>query len=629
MKKENLIFLLLGLFLVPRSGAAQDQKYWLSGGQNTSNTRHAASETKLSPANAGSLKKNWEFTTAGDVSATPAVDDGAVYFPDWKGNLYRVEAKTGDLRWQKQVREYISPEIISTFARATPAVAGNALFIGTQQGNPKFGAYMLGINKVNGNLLWKTQVDAHEDAIITQSAVVYGNKVYVGVASLEEASAANPIYPCCSFRGSMVCLDAGTGKILWKTYMIPEGKGFSGNAVWGSTPVIDPKRNSVYITTGNNYTVPQVILNCVAAGGTPEQVKACIMSVDGSAQNYFDAMLALDLNTGKIKWSKLAIPFDAWTVACLFDGPNCPENAGPDYDFGQGPALFTVGSGASRRELLGAGQKSGQYWVVNPDNGADVWSTQVGPGGTLGGLQWGSAVDGKRIYTAVSNNGFEEHLMKTGPGNNTPVKGGFWAALDAATGVVVWENAATNPPPFGPYPDGAVATNTGMVTVADGVVFAGAMDDVGTMYAFNAATGQQLWSFESGGSVNSGAAVVDGNVYWGSGYANFGFGKGNNKLYSFGLPGNNAARLGLPNAADQAIAMYPTLATQTVKIVSRDRSNIRSIRVFDLAGRLVKEFGATGSASYELDLRSVPAGTYLVKITTSTSSTSTRVVVAR
>ena len=155
------------------------------------------------------------------------------------------------------------------------------------------------------------------------------------------------------------------------------------------------------------------------------------------------------------------------------------------------------------------------------------------------------------------------------------------------------------------------------------------MDAVGTMYAFNAATGQKLWSFESGGSVNSGAAVVDGNVYWGSGCVNFGLGTPNNKLYSFGVSGKNTARLGLINHADQAISVYPTPTTRTVKIMSKDRSTIQSIRVSDLAGRLVKEFGATGSASYELDLRSVPAGTYLLKITTLTGSTSTKVVVAR
>ncbi len=628
----KFLLLFLSLFLLPFSAVGQDQKYWLTGGQNTSNTRNAASESKLTPANAGTLKKNWEFVTGGDVSATPSVDERSVYFPDWAGNLYRVDAKTGTERWRKQIKSYISPTIRTTFARASPAIAGNTLIIGTQQGSPKFGAYVLAINKVNGELLWKTQVDNHPDAIITQSAVVYGNKVYVGVSSQEEGSAAFiPGYQCCSFRGSMVCLDAATGKVLWQTFMTPDVDGFSGNAIWGSTPVIDPKRNAVYVTTGNNYTVPQAILDIVAQGGSSEAVRARIMNVPGSKENYFDALVAMDLSTGKVKWAKSVLPFDAWTVGCLFEGgANCPENAGPDYDFGQGPALFTVGSGASRRDLLGAGQKSGIYWVVNPDNGANVWSTQVGPGGTLGGLQWGSAVDGKQIYTAVSNNDFTGHTMTKGPGAGSQVKGGFWAALDAATGAVKWENAAANPPAFGPYPEGAVAVNTGMVTVANGVVFAGAMDAQGTMYAFNAATGEKLWSFASGGSVNSGAAVVDGNVYWGSGYTNFGLGTGNNKLYSFGLSGANApARIGLLSESEASIRLYPTPATQVVNIISRDETNIRSIQLFDLAGRSVKEFGAVASPSYHLDLTGLAAGTYLIKVATKTSSITTKVVVGR
>jgi polyvinyl alcohol dehydrogenase (cytochrome) len=225
----------------------------------------------------------------------------------------------------------------------------------------------------------------------------------------------------------------------------------------------------------------------------------------------------------------------------------------------------------------------------------------------------------------VSNNDFTPHLMTAGPGAGTTVRGGFWAALDAATGALVWENAATKPPVSGPA--GTVAINTGMVTVANGVVLGGSMDANGTMYAFNAATGQQLWSFESGGSVNSGAAVVDGNVYWGSGYANFDLGTPNNKLYSFGVPGKSMARLGLAGPADQAVAVYPTPATQSLQIVSKDRSLIRSVRVYDLAGRLVKELGATGTARYALDVRAVPAGTYLVKIATPTGSTSAKVVV--
>ena len=105
-----------------------------------------------------------------------------------------------------------------------------------------------------GALLWKTQADPHPAAIITQSATVFDGKVFVGVASLEEALAGSPFYPCCSFRGSMLALDVNTGAILWKSYMAPEG--YSGNAVWGSSPAVDTKRQQIYIATGNNYTVP-------------------------------------------------------------------------------------------------------------------------------------------------------------------------------------------------------------------------------------------------------------------------------------------------------------------------------------------------------------------------------------
>lgn len=514
---------------------AQETHQWLTGGQNLNNTRNADKENKISPETAANLVVKWAFTTAGDVSATPAVDGNSVFFPDWGGYLYRVDAETGALVWKKQISEFTGQSF--NRARATPAITGNKLIIGAQLGSPAIGAHVLGINKLTGELLWKTKVDDHPASIITQSAVVHGNRAYVGVASLEELFAANPNYPCCSFRGSLVCLDVNTGQVLWKTYIVPQtvpavgDKGYSGGAIWGSTPVIDTKRNSVYVSTGNNYTVPNAVLACAAAGGTAEQVRNCIMATPGAAQNHFDALMSMDLTTGAVKWATSAIPFDAWNVACFFSGPNCPPNAGPDYDFGQGPALFSAGMGAQKRDLLGAGQKSGIYWALNPDNGAVVWKTQVGPGGELGGLQWGSAVDDYRVYTAVSNSRFVAYPLTTGPGAGTTVKGGFWASLNAATGEKVWEIAASNPPVSAPA--GTVATNQGMVTVANGVVFAGAMDAVGTMYAFNAATGEKLWSFESGGSVNSGAAVVNGNVYWGSGYSNFGLGTPNTKLYAF------------------------------------------------------------------------------------------------
>jgi polyvinyl alcohol dehydrogenase (cytochrome) len=219
------------------------------------------------------------------------------------------------------------------------------------------------------------------------------------------------------------------------------------------------------------------------------------------------------------------IPFDPFTVACVFavegNEDNCTDPRGPDYDFGQGSILYKLGN----KEFLGAGQKSGVYWAVDPDNGNVLWHTQVGPGGSLGGLQWGSAYDGKRIYAAISNN---SHTAWTLP-NGTVTHAGLWSALDPATGAILWQTTGT---------PAVTTTNQGAVSVANGVVYAGTIDAVGTMYALSASTGQTLWTYGSGGSVNSGAAIVNGTVYWGSGYGVQGIGlTHNNKLYAFTAPG--------------------------------------------------------------------------------------------
>jgi polyvinyl alcohol dehydrogenase (cytochrome) len=310
----------------------------------------------------------------------------------------------------------------------------------------------------------------------------------------------------------MAALDLATGSILWKTYTTPEG--YPGNAVWGSSPAIDPKRGALYIATGNNYDAPAETLACVAAATTPAAKLACL-----PADNHFDSVLSLDLRTGAIRWATRAIEFDAWTVDCIpffGDGENCPEPAGPDFDFGQAPALYSVKAGSMKgRELVGAGQKSGQYWALDPATGAVVWVTQAGPGGTAGGLQWGSAVDGRRVYTANANSNLVPWNGQTS---------GVWSGLDAATGQLLWE---TRPPHGG--------STSGPVSVANGVVFGCSLDPQGHMYALDAATGAVKWEFASGGSCLSGAAISNGSVYWGSGYSNFGFGTPNNKLYAFGL----------------------------------------------------------------------------------------------
>lgn len=487
--------------------AAPGGNGWNSAGGDRQNTRYAASETKISPATVGGLDDKWVFTTGGDVSATPAVDAQRVYFPDWAGNLYAVNRATGALVWQRTISSYTG--IPGDKARATPAFTDDVIVLGNQ-GPFGGGGAVMAINKDTGALLWKTQVESHPAAIITQSATIFNGVVYVGTSSQEEALATNPNYPCCSFRGSLAALDVKTGAILWKTYMTPSTD-FPGNAVWGSSPAIDVKRGSVYVATGNNYNAPQSALDCVAANtGNPTAQRACL-----PADDHFDSVVALDLRTGAVKWSFEALAFDAWTVDCipfLGEGVNCPEPAGPDFDFGQAPALFKAANG---RELVGAGQKSGQYWALDPSTGAVVWVTQAGPGGTAGGLQWGSAVDGKRVYTANANSNLVEWNGATS---------GVWSGLDGATGQLVWE---TRPPDGG--------STSGPVTTANGVVFGCSLDAQGHMYALSAATGQVLWSFASGGSCLSGAAISNGTVYWGSGYSNFGFGTPNNKLYAFGL----------------------------------------------------------------------------------------------
>ena len=493
---------------------------WTSAGQNLSNTRYQSTESRISPATVGQLAPKWVFTAGGEVSATPAVDGSKVYFPDWAGNLYAVDRATGQLVWKSSIPAASGAP--GDKARATPAIAGGKLIVGTQGAfGIGGGGKVLAFDKDTGALLWSTTLDTHFAAIITQSATVYDGRVFVGTSSVEEGLAAFiPGYECCTFRGAMAALDLNTGALLWKTFMTPEG--YPGGAVWGGSPAVDPGRGQVYIATGNNYDLPQSALECVAAaGGDPAAERACI-----PADNHIDAILALNMTTGAITWATDILAFDAWTVQCLFgfNPENCPQPAGPDYDFAQAPALFSLRDGKGKaRDLVGAGQKSGQYWVLDRDTGAQVRPpTVAGPGGTAGGLQWGSAVDANRIYTANANSDGRPWTMPDGTTNTT----GVWSGIDLRTGALLWQ---TKPPHGG----GA----SGPATTANGVVFGCSLDPLGYMYALNGATGQVLWEFPSGGSCLSGAAISRGTVFWGSGYTNLGPPlTTNNKLYAFAIP---------------------------------------------------------------------------------------------
>jgi polyvinyl alcohol dehydrogenase (cytochrome) len=522
LRRATVLAALAALLSVSGGMAASPSGDWSMAGHDLQNTRFASTETTIGVGNASTLATKWVATTNGDVSATPAVNGGAVYFPDWGGMLWARNASTGALLWSNPISTYTG--VSGDLARATPAVNGNLLILGDQPpyGNP---ASIFAVNKQTGALVWKTQADTHLASIITAGAVVdpATGIVYVGVSSNEEADAAFiPGYTCCTFRGSMLALNSANGNILWRTYTVPAG--YSGGSVWGSTAVVDPSRGNVYITTGNNYTMPQSVIDCAGTNPTQAQIQACL-----SPDDHFDSVMALNLQTGAIKWSFTALPSDAWNVSCIpgfQSSGNCPANAGPDYDFGQGPALITTSSKNGSMQILGAGQKSGQYWAFNPSTGAVIWVTQVGPGSSLGGLEWGSATDGSRIYAADTN----LYQIPTKLVNGQTVTSGFWSALDVKTGAIIWQTAD----PLG-------AIDPGAVSAADGVVFACSMDfssnhaTDGHMYALKASSGAILWSFASGGSCNAGAAIANGVVYWGSGYSHLGasLGSGNNKFYAF------------------------------------------------------------------------------------------------
>lgn len=498
---------------------------WPFAGGGLQNTRSNPFEFELNPWTVGSLKTKWVFNTTGDVSATPTVDDVNVYIPDWGGYLYAINKSTGRAVWSRKISDYTGNP--NSMSRTSPAIYNDTIIVGDSAAGAS-GA-VIAINKLTGALLWKTKADPSALANITSSPVVYGGRVYVGVAAVKDEgqSAFVPNYTPTS-RGSAIALDVNTGAILWQTYMAPVG--YSGAGIWGSTPVVDTKRGSLYVTTGNNYSTPASVQGCLGAAGANRRAQlACLDPAD-----YVDAVLALDLTTGRVKWAQRLQGFDTYNASCFPFITNpatpCPVPTGPDYDFGSGPNLFQVlGANWIPQDVIGAGQKSGIYWMLNADTGAVIRGVQVGPGGYLGGIEWGAAVGFDRVYVAISNN---EHTWYRLSPSGTPYNAGSWAGVDLDTGYIDWQVKVSGSDPIDPTYG---AMGFGALTFAGGVVYAGSMS--GDMVALDAATGTTLWTFPSGGSVAGGPAVVDGVVYWGSGYIQpfLHIGVGNNRLYAFSL----------------------------------------------------------------------------------------------
>ncbi len=463
---------------------------WTSAGGYASDTHDNPRETALSAATVPQLARKWSVTTAGYLSSTPAVVDGTVYVADDRGfapptpppggSVTAYDATTGAVRWSRSVAAITG--IPGDTGRGTPAVADGRVVFGTRPPTGSTSTSLVALDSATGALLWKRIVDTQRSARITGSTVVVGGRAYVGISSGDDG-AATP-----QFRGSVVAIDVAGGQLVWRTYTVPVG--YTGGAVWAGSPAVDPATATLYVGTGNNYTAPAGVCTRPAQTGCTAP----------SADDHVDSLLNIDTATGAVRWSIRTSDADVWRQACT----SAPADCGPDADLGSSPNLFSAVVDGVPRTLVGVGSKSGIYWAADARTGAVVWHAVVGPGAQNGGIVFGTATDGKRIYVANANGAHKSWTLPSGQ----VVTAGAWTALDAATGRIVWQVA-----------DPQGAADIGFVSSANGVVYVGSTAvDGPDMYALDAATGAILWSHASGGSVVGGAAIVDGRVYWGSGY---------------------------------------------------------------------------------------------------------------
>ena len=486
--------------------------FWNGWGVDNLNTRfQPAAAAGLDAAHVKDLRVKWAFGAPNDTAgfSQPTVVGGRVYAGDPDGMLYSLDAKTGCTYWRFKAKARIrAAVVIGPGARA---------YVGDHESN------FYALDASTGRLIWERKVDNQPTTQITGTVKIWNGRLYVPIAGSEENSAADPKYPCCTFRGALEALDATDGHEIWKTFTTPEPKatkigkngtqyyGPSGATIW-SSPTIDLKRKRIYITTGNGYSDPEVHTE--------------------------DSIIALDLETGDIRWVRQAVP-DMFNWDCGKQlhlvgpsgpgGGSCPDHPGYDVDFGSSVVLVDVGQG---RQVLVAGQKSGMVHGLDPDqDGKVLWQMRIGKGGPLGGILWGIAAHDGMVFVPLSDND---------PAH--PDQGGGLFALDAATGKIVWH---TPPPPLVCPAEHSHCTVAQMAPASamPGVVFSGAMD--GYLRAYDMKTGKIVWSFNAarkfpsvdgvpthGGAFSAtGATIVDGMVYVSSGYS----GIPGNALLAFGV----------------------------------------------------------------------------------------------
>jgi polyvinyl alcohol dehydrogenase (cytochrome) len=489
---------------------------WNGWGVTPANTHfQSAKDAGLTADQVPRLTLKWAFgfPDATSAWAPPVIVGGRVFVGSHNGTVYSLDAKSGCIYWY-----YSAEGGARTAISVGPRVGGgfNAYF-----GDTNANAYA--VDAATGKLIWKTKVETHALARITGSPTLDRNRLYVPTSSYEESQGADPNYGCCTFRGSVSSIDVATGKVVWKTFVIadepkPRGTstagatlyGPSGSSIW-SAPTIDTKRNAVYVATGNTYTGPE--------------------------QPSSDAVIALDITTGKINWMKQLFPRDIFVSGCRPNSPNpnCKDQEGPDFDFGNAPILAKLPNG---KDAIVIGQKSGIGWAIDPDKqGGVIWQYRAGAGGALGGIEFGSAVDETQAYFPVSD--------------ITTAKPGGLHAVNLQTGERVWFTPA--PAPKCGSGRGCNGAQAAAITVIPGVVFSGSND--GAMRAYSTKDGSIIWEVDTnrefttvngvpakGASMLApGPAIAGGMIVFNSGYGAFG-GRPGNVLLGYGVEPSTTSR---------------------------------------------------------------------------------------
>ena len=475
---------------------------WNGWSPSPGNTRfQSAQDAALTIDGVQGLKLKWAFAYNGDTTAfsQPTVLEGNLFTGSAGGVIYALDAKTGCTRWTYDAKGPVRASILGVRNGKS-----YSLLFGDQLG------WFYSLDAATGKELWKKKVDDHDAARLTGSPVEYEGTVFVPVASWEENRAISSDYACCTFRGGVAALRVHDGATVWRTYTVDVprqiGKlwGPSGAPVW-STPTLDIARGLLYVTTGDNYSPPATATS--------------------------DAVLALDLKTGKMAWSRQLTAGDIFSGGCSTQGIDC----GPDFDFGSSAILVNIRNEKSgSRDLLLLGQKSGVVYAVDPARkGELLWQIRVGKGSTNGGVQWGMAADRQNVYAAVSDLARlrvqSEDPADLRTSKLDPDVGGGLFAVRITDGTKVWYAEPEHTCPA--ERAGCSPAQPAAVTAIPGVVFSGSVD--GHMRAYSAEDGAILWDFDTareystvngvkghGGSIDGpGAVVVNGMVYVNSGYS--------------------------------------------------------------------------------------------------------------